>query len=43
MPQEVYIPRLTSDGIMNNPYWYDRNPLYLAGYGLANCTCYAWG
>lgn len=39
----TYIPRLTDDGIRNNPYWYSRNPFYLAGYGLPNCTCYAWG
>ena len=38
-----YTPRLTSDGIQDNPYWYSRNPFYLAGYGLPNCTCYAWG
>ena len=38
-----YIPRLTSDGMRGNPYWYSRNPFYQAGYGLPNCTCYAWG
>ena len=46
MPPEeptIYIPRLTSDGMRGNPYWYSRNPLYQAGYGLPNCTCYAWG
>ena len=42
MPQQ-YIPRLTDAGMMNNPYWYSLNPLYQAGYGLPNCTCYAWG
>lgn len=38
-----FIPRLTSEGISNNPYWYSRNPFYQSGYGLPNCTCYAWG
>lgn len=42
-PQPEYIPRLTSDGIRGNPYWYSRNPFYQYGYGLPNCTCYAWG
>ena len=26
-----------------NKYWYGSNPFYKAGYGLPNCTCYAWG
>ena len=46
MPPEeptVYVPRLTDEGIQGNPYWYNQNPLYLAGYGMPNCTCYAWG
>ena len=38
-----FTPRLTSEGMQGNPYWYSRNPFYLAGYGLPNCTCYAWG
>lgn len=42
-PTPTYIPRLTSDGMRGNPYWYSRNPFYQAGYGLPNCTCYAWG
>lgn len=40
---QVYIPRLTDAGMRGNPYWYSRNPFYQAGYGLPNCTCYAWG
>lgn len=40
---DEYKPRLTADGIRGNPYWYSRNPFYQAGYGLPNCTCYAWG
>lgn len=39
----AYIPRLDSLGIQNNPKWYARNPFYTSGYGLPNCTCYAWG
>ena len=39
----LYEPRLNSDGMNGNPYWYSQNPFYLAGYGLPNCTCYAWG
>lgn len=39
----LYEPRLNSDGMSGNPYWYSQNPFYLAGYGLPNCTCYAWG
>ena len=41
--EEIYIPRLTADGIRGNPYWYSRNPFYNAGYGMPNCTAYAWG
>ena len=39
----AFTPRLTSSGISGNPYWYSKNPFYLSGYGLPNCTCYAWG
>lgn len=39
----AFVPRLTSKGMLYNPYWYSLNPFYLAGYGLANCTCYAYG
>lgn len=38
-----YNPRLTSDGMEDNPYYYSKNPFYTSGYGLPNCTCYAWG
>lgn len=36
-------PRLDSSGIEGAIYWYSGNPFYLSGYGLPNCTCYAWG
>lgn len=38
-----YIPRLTDEGMLNNPFWYSDNPFYQSGFGLPNCTCYAWG
>lgn len=40
----TYTSRLTSSGMLNNPYWYDPalNPFYPT-YGLPNCTCYVWG
>ena len=38
-----YTPRLNSDGIIGNHWYYEDNPFYQAGYGLPNCTCYAWG
>lgn len=27
----------------SNTYYYASNPFYQSGYGLPNCTCYAWG
>lgn len=40
----VFEPRLTQAGMEGSPYWYsDGNPFYAAGFGLPNCTCYAWG
>lgn len=38
-----FTPRLTDSGIKDNPYWYSKNPFYQSGYGLPNCTCYAYG
>ena len=39
-----FVPRLSKDGMLNSKYWYSsQNPFYPAGYGLPNCTCYAWG
>ena len=38
-----YIPRLSGDTCYRNPYYNSRNPFYQAGYGMPNCTCYAWG
>lgn len=39
----AFTPRLNDNGILNNPKWYSDNPFYLSGYGMPNCTCYAWG
>lgn len=39
----AFVPRLTAAGIWQNPYWYSDNVFYQSGYGLPNCTCYAWG
>lgn len=39
----AFTPRLTDTGILNNPKWYSENPFYQAGYGMPNCTAYAWG
>lgn len=38
-----YVPRLTDTGIRGNFHWYSQNPFYQSGYGMPNCTCYAWG
>lgn len=38
-----FTPRLTKTGIYLSKYYYDDNPFYQSGYGLPNCTCYAWG
>lgn len=39
----AFVPRLNDNGILNNPKWYSENPFYQSGYGMPNCTCYAWG
>lgn len=38
-----FTPRLDDTGIRGNPYWYADNPFYQSGYGMPNCTAYAWG
>lgn len=27
----------------SDPHYTTNNPYYIAGYGMPNCTCYAWG
>lgn len=36
-------PRLNDEGIQGSIYYYNENPFFLSGYGMPNCTCYAWG
>jgi surface antigen len=38
-----FTPRLDDIGIKGSFYYYDKNPFYLSGYGMPNCTAYAWG
>lgn len=38
-----FIPRLDSDGLSSSDYYNTNNPFYKSGWGLPNCTCYAWG
>lgn len=38
-----FVARKSKTGIYLNEKWYSNNPFYNAGYGLPNCTCYAWG
>jgi len=37
-----YVPRLTAPD-ESSPYYSSKNVYYLDGYGMPNCTCYAWG
>lgn len=40
----MFTPRLSDAGMQGNKWWYSSgNPFYLVGYGLPNCTCYAYG
>ena len=39
----VFYPRLNSKGMYGSKYYYSDNPFEASGYGLPNCTCYAWG
>lgn len=41
--EDEYPPRLTSPDADNAYYYSQENPFYAAGYGMPNCTCYAWG
>ena len=41
--EDGYTPRLTSPDADNARYYSGENPFYAAGYGMPNCTCYAWG
>lgn len=37
-----FVQRTTAPDTSNG-YFYADNPFYQSGYGLPNCTCYAWG
>lgn len=40
----AYTPRLDDNGIRTSIHWYsNQNPYYATGYGMPNCTAYAWG
>ena len=42
----TFVPRYSENSpvpIRGNPMWYSQNPFYQSGYGMPNCTCYAWG
>lgn len=41
--EDGYTPRLTSPDADDAQYYSGENPFYAAGYGMPNCTCYAWG
>ena len=38
-----YTPRLTAPSYSNPYYYSDKNVFYEYGWGMPNCTCYAWG
>jgi len=40
---ETYTPRLKAPAKTNGYYYSDNNIFYKYGYGMPNCTCYAWG
>ena len=40
----AFTPRLNPIGILGNIHWYSNsNPYEATGYGMPNCTAYAWG
>lgn len=39
----TFTPRLDDTGIVGDFHYYSQNPYYQSGYGMPNCTCYAWG
>ena len=39
----VYSPRLSAPGYDNGYYYSNKNPYYESGYGMPNCTAYAYG
>ncbi|MBQ9742608.1 MAG: CHAP domain-containing protein [Ruminococcus sp.] len=41
--QAVFTPRLTAPEADNDYYYSDKNIFYKYGFGMPNCTAYAWG
>ena len=40
----AFIPRLNNIGMAGNRHWFSNdNPYEATGYGMPNCTAYAWG
>lgn len=39
----TFKPRLTAPAKTNKNYYSDKNIFYACGYGMPNCTAYAWG
>ena len=39
----AYVPRLKAPSYSNKYYYSELNILYQVGYGMPNCTAYAWG
>ena len=39
---DAFVKRTTAPETSNS-FYYANNPFYQSGYGLPNCTCYAWG
>ena len=39
----AFVPRLSAPSFDNACYYSSDNIFYAAGYGMPNCTCYAWG
>ena len=39
----AFSPRLNSNGIYSNKWWYSSENVYYTAYQLPNCTCYCYG
>lgn len=39
----AYVPRLTAPSLSDPLYYSNANPYYASGWGMPNCTAYAWG
>ena len=41
--KKEYIPRFSKPKSSNDYFYSNENPFFESGYGMPNCTCYAWG